>query len=89
MSFAPKEGSFVLFKNEKLKSEKTPHYKGTIVKGGVKHDLLMWDKVSKNGLPFYSGYIGDVAQPPKSTAKPEYEAQRQQSKPIMDDEIPW
>jgi type IV secretory pathway TrbL component len=89
MSYEEKDGDFVLFKAKIRKSEKSPHYKGTILKGGVKHDFLMWEKTSKNGVSYYSGKIGDVAQPPQSNAKPQMEQQRQAQSNNMDDEIPW
>ena len=89
MSYEEKDGDFVLFKNNKKKSEKSPDFTGTINKDGKKFNFSMWEKTSKNGNQFYSGKIGDVYQPPQSNAKPAYEAQRQQSKPLAEDEIPW
>lgn len=86
MSYEEKDGDFVLFRNNKRKSEKSPHFTGTINKNGQKFNLSMWEKTSKNGNQFYSGKIGDVYQPPQSNAKATIERARVTT---LDDEVPW
>lgn len=86
MSYEEKDGDFVLFRNNKRKSEKSPHYTGTINKNGQKFNLSMWEKTSKNGNQFYSGKIGDVYQPPQSNAKPNMERAQFNS---LDDKDAW
>ena len=88
MSYEEKDGDFVLFKNNKRKSEKSPHYTGTINKNGQKFNFSMWEKTSKNGNQFFSGKIGDVYVPLKSNALAEQQRARPQAS-VMDDDIPW
>jgi len=88
MSYEEKDGDFVLFKNNKRKSEKSPHYTGTINKNGQKFKFSMWEKTSKNGNQFFSGEIGDVYVPLKSNALAEQQRARPQTQ-TLDDDIPW
>lgn len=86
MSYEKKDGDFVLFKAKIRKTEKWPHYRGTILKDGVKHEFSMWEKTSKNGLPYFSGSMGGIAKNQQSDGN---SPTQQQSSPIVDDEIPW
>jgi uncharacterized protein (DUF736 family) len=88
MSYEEKDGDFVLFRNNKRKSEKSPHYTGTINKDGQKYNFSMWEKTSKTGNAFFSGKIGDVYVPLKSNALAEKERARPQTQ-TLDDDIPW
>jgi uncharacterized protein (DUF736 family) len=90
MTYEEKDGDFVLFRNNKRKSDKSPHYTGTINKDGVKYNFSMWEKTSKNGNPFFSGKIGEVYVPLKSNALAERERSRvQPTSKTLDDDVPW
>ena len=86
MSYEKKELSLVIFKNDKKEGQQ-PDYTGKIHLNGVDREVVLWNKVSKNGLPFFSGHVNEVKKP-YNNAKPKQE-QRQESKPLVDDEIPW
>ena len=87
MSYEKKELSLVIFKNERKEGQQ-PDYTGKIHLNGVDREVALWNKVSKTGLPFLSGHVNEVKKP-YNKEKPQQGQQRQESKPLVDDEIPW
>jgi hypothetical protein len=49
MAYEPKDGSGVLFKNDKEGNESRPDYKGNILINGVEYELASWIKDGKKG----------------------------------------
>ena len=48
----------ILFNNNKKTSDKHPTETGTVeFPDGTKYQLALWNKVSKNGTPFKSGFL--------------------------------
>ncbi len=52
MAFEQREGSGVLFKNDRKTSPTAPEYKGTALVNGVEMDVAAWVKEGKNGKFF-------------------------------------
>jgi hypothetical protein len=49
MSYAPKDGSGALFKNDKKGNEKAPDYRGDAMIGGTLHEIAGWIKQGTKG----------------------------------------
>lgn len=48
----------ILFPNTKPANDRAPQATGTVeFPDGTKYEVSMWNKVSKNGNPFKSGYL--------------------------------
>ena len=63
----------VLFQNNNPKNEKAPHATGTVeFPDGTKYEVSLWNKVSKAGNPFKSGYLKlKTDQPEQRQSRPE------------------
>jgi len=70
MDYAPKEGSGVLFKNNRKDAPNQPDYTGNIFIGGVKKRIAAWTKKDKNGNPFFSLQVSDFQQQAQDTRHP-------------------
>ena len=68
MSFQQKDGSGVLFKNDKGDNYKRPDYKGEICINGALYELAAWVKEGKKGK-FMSVSIGKEKQPKQPAEK--------------------
>ena len=62
MAFIMKEGSFSLFKNTRITTDKHPDYTGSVMINGKERWLSAWVKEGPKGK-FFSGSIGDIKQP--------------------------
>ena len=52
------EVSFSVFKVGEKKTEKSPDYTGSVeVNGTPKHDIAIWESVTKDGRKYWSGKI--------------------------------
>jgi hypothetical protein len=76
MAYEPKDGSGVLFKNEK-KKDTHPDYRGDIMVGGKQYELAAWIKEGKKGK-FMS-----------LSAKPKAKEEKKGSAADLDDDIPF
>jgi hypothetical protein len=80
-----KDGNFVLFKNDRKKTDKHPDLSGSIMINGVEHWFNAWTKEGKKGK-FISGQIGD---PKKAGFSPRGDDEMPKSSGIEDDQIPF
>ena len=47
-----------IFENTSRKNDKAPVQRGSVTfPDGTKYDVALWDKVSKNGLPYRAGVL--------------------------------
>ena len=54
MAYEMKDNSGSLFKNDKMTTEKSPQYTGTVLINGVKYRQSAWVKETKDGRKYFS-----------------------------------
>jgi uncharacterized protein (DUF736 family) len=92
MAWEKKHGDVTLFANDRKTKDTQPDFRGTIHVQGKDYELVLWNKVSKNGNPFLSGRMGDEAKPPEAkgsfsnSPRPE---PKTSIKDALNDEMPW
>lgn len=92
MAWEKKHGDVTLFANDRKTKDTQPDFRGTIHIQGKDYELVLWNKVSKNGNPFLSGRMGDEAKPPEArgsfpnSPRPE---PKTSIKDALNDEMPW
>ena len=92
MAWEKKHGDVTLFANDRKTKDTQPDFRGTIHVQGKDYELVLWNKVSKNGNPFLSGRMGDEAKPPEArgsfpnSPRPE---QKTSVKDALDSDLPW
>ena len=59
-----------LFRPKERRSEAAPQWRGTVNVNGVDWELSIWEKTSKNGLPFLSCAFKPPYVAPEGTQKP-------------------
>jgi uncharacterized protein (DUF736 family) len=92
MAWEKKHGDVTLFANDRKTKDTQPDFRGTIHVQGKDYELVLWNKVSKNGNPFLSGRMGDEAKPQEArgsfpnSPRPE---PKTSIKDALNDEMPW
>ena len=92
MAWEKKHGDVTLFANDRKTKDTQPDFRGTIHVQGKDYELVLWNKVSKNGNPFLSGRMGDEAKPPEArgsfsnSPRPE---PKTSIKDALDSDMPW
>lgn len=93
-----KPNSWVLFKNNKIKSQTSPHMRGSIVlaDGSVKY-LVGWKLADKNGNEYLAGKVNepmdtnkvDTDSPEKKEEEPGKVEEPKTEENIRDDSLPF
>lgn len=69
-NFERKPNSIVIFRNSKIKHDKSPIFFGKITdENGVTKDLTLWEHISKSGYKYYSGNVKDEYVKPEGDKK--------------------
>ena len=92
MAWEKKHGDVTLFANDRKTKDTQPDFRGTIHIQGKDYELVLWNKVSKNGNPFLSGRMGDEAKPPEakgSFSNSPRPAPKPAVKDALDSDMPW
>ena len=62
-----------VFTNNRKKSEKSPDFSGEVqFPDGRKMEIALWNAVSKGGMPYMRGHIGEKFQPQGQGGQPGY-----------------
>ncbi len=81
-NFEQKEGSGILFTNNRKKSERAPDYSGTAKINGVEHELAGWTKSGRNG-DFISLSIKPKGQKRENIPAPQVPMTGARSRPMI------
>ena len=94
MAYELRPDSGSAFVNEKMESEKHPHFKGTALIGGVEYWHNIWKKKTRDGETWLSSSF--IKKEPKEpfVAEPAWGSEIQRGRPAtsegdFDDEIPF
>lgn len=83
MAYEQKDNAGSLFKNDKMKNEKSPQYTGTVKIDGVEYYQSAWVQETKDGRKYFSQKFTRKDAPAE---KPKQEAK---SYDLDDDAIPF
>jgi uncharacterized protein (DUF736 family) len=82
MAYEQKDNSGSLFKNDRMTSDKSPEYKGTVLIDGVEYWQSAWVKTTKDGRKFFSQSFNRKDAAPAAT-------QRAADPVEMSDDVPF
>ena len=83
MAYEKRDLTGTLFKNDKMMSDSSPQYTGTVTIDGVDYWQSAWVKEGKSGVKFFSQSFKRKDAPPQNQTE-----QKRRPAPI-DDDIPF